>query len=675
VGCPADGCTPGTGGYPAYCRPIAKIIVCDNGPVYADSDYQKEPAITMVRSDCDTTLAGIWMDQGGEIHNHLAMSLSVDRGRTWFAPGEHTTECPDPFPDVRRFLNDCYFAGCWMVGGVPECDLLPNDCGYTIEPTEWGAADEGICAGGNGYIYVASNDQVGLLGDKWLLFTRSPDHGATFGPFPWPMGPDRRLKHICRAERYRPDRVAIAASPHAWSDDVHVFWNKPQVQILAMHSTDMGDTFSGDSEDPELPTVVHEVELPHQVHAPTGTVDDDDVLYLVWADIHDVLDGQTQILLRSRRVGEQGEIVWDPPLATPGSPSAPRVVAGPFVGWYHFGGAFAERSVPSIAVDRTIHVPTAQPGPYYGWVYVVYADHANPPSDPSRIKFVRSCDGGASWSTPCTISPDIGHPERVQFYPRVEVDGRGNIGVSWYDTRFDDGQGDKPKYDIFFAYSSDGGSHWYEKRLSGSGTEPPYFNPNLGPPPPPPLGPDDYSAMTSDPTPGTSAFYVMPMGIPAGGDNQDIFSYEVILRARGDYAGDFDVDQSDAVWNVCWGQLAGLPCDCETLDFDDDGDVDEEDFHTFYAFVTGPVCECHGPCQHDGGCGDGGESAGGGFGSDVVDQMPPGCEAVAWFVTHAPVEYVYGFEERLIEYLSQHGDEREAIGSWQILECLQSALP
>ncbi len=55
--------------------------------------------------------------------------------------------------------------------------------------------------------------------------------------------------------------------------------------------------------------------------------------------------------------------------------------------------------------------------------------------------------------------------------------------------------------------------------------------------------------------------------------------------------------------------------------------------------------------------------------------MPPGCELAGWYITHAPQEYVYGFEERLIEYLAEHPDDPEAEQAWQFLECLQSVLP
>jgi hypothetical protein len=149
----------------------------------------------------------------------------------------------------------------------------------------------------------------------------------------------------------------------------------------------------------------------------------------------------------------------------------------------------------------------------------------------------------------------------------VRIDGRGNIGVSWYDTRFETWiPQSKHKYDVFFAHSSDGGTSWSEQRLTGDGIAPFFDSVNNA---------SDYSGMAADPRAGTAHFYMLAMGTPVGETeaSQDIFSYEVKLRGRGDYDGDFDIDGYDAAFNSCLGNTIDPCTSCGVLDLTGPGGV------------------------------------------------------------------------------------------------------
>ena len=64
-----------------------------------------------------------------------------------------------------------------------------------------------------------------------------------------------------------------------------------------------------------------------------------------------------------------------------------------------------------------------------------------------------SSDAGMTWSPAVRLDPDAGATDAS--VPTVAVDGRGTVGVAWYDRRADPSDG---CYQLFFASSSDGGA-------------------------------------------------------------------------------------------------------------------------------------------------------------------------------------------------------------------------
>jgi tetratricopeptide (TPR) repeat protein len=79
-------------------------------------------------------------------------------------------------------------------------------------------------------------------------------------------------------------------------------------------------------------------------------------------------------------------------------------------------GALDIRNLPALAVD-----------PKTGYLHLVYADRAiHDNTSPVRLKYVRSTDGGTSWSTP-TIIGNFG--AGWQFFPWISIDGQGRISI------------------------------------------------------------------------------------------------------------------------------------------------------------------------------------------------------------------------------------------------------
>ena len=79
-------------------------------------------------------------------------------------------------------------------------------------------------------------------------------------------------------------------------------------------------------------------------------------------------------------------------------------------------------------------------GLYNGRVYMTYTDAPSTTSNDTNIFLRYSTDSGATWSAPKRVNDDTG--TNSQFFAAVAVDQTtGNVGVSWYDARNDNGAG------------------------------------------------------------------------------------------------------------------------------------------------------------------------------------------------------------------------------------------
>jgi hypothetical protein len=128
--------------------------------------------------------------------------------------------------------------------------------------------------------------------------------------------------------------------------------------------------------------------------------------------------------------------------------------------------------------------------PSRGNVYVVASVERYSVYDPADVMFVKSTDGGITWSDPIRINDDP-YTGKYQWFGTMSVAPNGRIDVIWLDTR--DAEPGTYMSELYYSYSTDQGETWsINEKLSDA------FDPHLGWPQQEKMG--DYFEMESDNT-------------------------------------------------------------------------------------------------------------------------------------------------------------------------------
>jgi hypothetical protein len=154
------------------------------------------------------------------------------------------------------------------------------------------------------------------------------------------------------------------------------------------------------------------------------------------------------------------------------------------------GGAFVEAKTPNPGglLGQVEIAANHAAGALHGQVYLLSIVQPFGGGDPMDIHFIRSEDGGQTWSAPVRVNDDPKHVDAWQWFGTMSVAPNGRIDAVWYDTRE---SLKAPVCAMYYAHSLDGGTTWSENVPVS-----PPFNSHLGWPSQNKLG--DYIDMVSD---------------------------------------------------------------------------------------------------------------------------------------------------------------------------------
>ena len=198
-------------------------------------------------------------------------------------------------------------------------------------------------------------------------------------------------------------------------------------------------------------------------------------------------------------------------------------------------------------------------GPRRGWIYVL-ASVDPPGADPLDVRFVRSTDGGLTWSPPVRVNDDPATNGAWQWFGTMSVAANGRIDAVWNDTRNAVPPSGNASQ-LFGAHSDDGGATWSPNQALS-----PAFDPLLGWPMQNKLG--DYYGMVSDRVGADVIYAATFLG------EQNVYYLRIGDRDCNDN-GVGDADDLLAGYDVDLDG-DGIPDRCES-DADGDGAVDALD--------------------------------------------------------------------------------------------------
>ncbi|MBN2380225.1 exo-alpha-sialidase [candidate division WOR-3 bacterium] len=321
-------------------------------------------------------------------------------------------------------------------GGLTWEDRLISNSGYTYD------SDPGLTTDGDGNIYLVTLAFDDGDGENALAVFKSTDGGLTFGSPNYAALGDNTVFHD-------KELIACDRGNSPYKGNLYVTWtllpDEDRGRIYCTSSADGGGTWTE-------PVAISDLLPDGSVQWSVPCVGSDGTVYAAWVN----LDENAIMLDRSY----DGGITWG---------EDQLVLYAP--GFYYIDDWIGVFSFPAMDADITN-------GPYGGNLYMAYLSYTGSDTD-SDIYFIRSEDGGDTWSEQVKISGDD-VPENDQFHPWLVVDNLGIIHVVFYDQR--NGLEDDLQ-DVYYTKSEDGGDSWSEpERVSAvasrpSTTKPPYLSP------------------------------------------------------------------------------------------------------------------------------------------------------------------------------------------------------
>jgi hypothetical protein len=343
-------------------------------------------------------------------------------------------------------------------------------------------------------------------GGYWCDLFTSIDAGISWGPAVYAFGGDKAWMAVDRTGGIGHGNIYQAWDYAGCCDDD---W--------FTRSTDGGQTF-----DPPVP-------IPEEPVWGVTTVDPDGAVYVVGRRASSY---EQFVVAKSSTVQD--------PAAPLGFDFAVEVGLG---GRLHFGLPGSPN--PAGLLGQVWIAADHSDQPTRGNLYVLCSVEPQIGSDPLDVHFIRSTDGGVTWSQPVRVNDDPVSTNAWQWFGTMSVAPTGRIDVVWNDTR---NSGTTNMSQLFYSFSLDGGLNW-----SANVPLTAFFDSYLGWPDQEKLG--DYYDMISDRVGADLAYAATYNG------EQDVYYLRIGGRdCNGNGVADAD-DLADETSFDCNGNA--IPDECE----------------------------------------------------------------------------------------------------------------
>lgn len=421
-------------------------------PTRPEDELERDPGgiLVLPNSRANASPGGCFDDSSANLcaQNETALAVNPTDHDNWVGGAN---DYSGPIILDGRAQSSCGFYFTKDSGQTWGGGLLPTQEGYT------GGGDPSVAFDSSGNVYYAClHFELTLpdfdLGNSAIFVFKSTDGGETFG------APTELVSNATSPGFHDKEFIAVGAL----TGKVYVAWVHPGASNVRLAGSDDGAA-SFDAPAPADNVFVNDAENSSNqgpVIATFGFMDPDgsnEHIYVAWMDLD-----QNRILFdRSTNGGTSfgtDEVVEGSVVQFPVRPVGSGIGVSNRVSLVgEFGdaeenpqNAFRANSFPSMAVCNN---PSS---PYYGHIYIVYADNRFGDGD---IFFKRSEDGGQSWPGTFTrrINDDAQGNGKDQFFPWVSVDENCKVNVSFYDRRDDPAN---LRFHLYFSHSTDSGANF-----------------------------------------------------------------------------------------------------------------------------------------------------------------------------------------------------------------------
>src|SRR5437867_2874005 len=162
----------------------------------------------------------------------------------------------------------------------------------------------------------------------------------------------------------------------------------------------------------------------------------------------------------------------------------------------NMGGAIGSGGINPAGLDGQLFLAIDRSGgPTNNYIYML-ASVVPPGRSTTDVMFVRSTDGGLTFSAPHKINDDPVNPSKWHWFGTFSVAPNGRLDAVWYDTR---NAANNTDSQLFYSYSTDAGVTWAPNVAVSNP-----FNPFEGYPNQSKIG--DYITIVSDNSGGNAAY-------------------------------------------------------------------------------------------------------------------------------------------------------------------------